>query len=198
MPRLVIKTGECRGQELQLQEGANSLGRAEANDFQVDDPIVSGVHCVVHVTPFSVKVRDLGSTNGTFIDGVPVQEAEIKDGQCLRLGTVEMLLQVPPVSIAIPELTKEEQPKAAILADGNVSCLNHTDVVATRKCVQCQRTYCDECVREVRFVGGPSHFFCPACSGACSSLGVASAKPRRRSIASRVWDTMRIPFRARK
>src|SRR5947209_19940400 len=90
MPRLVLHPGTPQAQEIPLKPGANYLGRGFANDFQINDGSVSGSHCQILVNGNVVTVKDLGSTNGTFINRTAVQEASLLPGQMLRLGSVEI------------------------------------------------------------------------------------------------------------
>src|SRR5262249_35472030 len=94
MARLLI-LAEIEGpREIQLQPGINRLGRIiEDNHFQVPDGSVSSHHCEIEWNEGLVTVRDLGSTNGTFLNDQPVTEAILSAGQKLRLGSVEMVFQ---------------------------------------------------------------------------------------------------------
>src|SRR3954470_4381736 len=94
MPRLVINPGTPQARELQLKPGVNYIGRGFANDHKIDDGSVSTSHCQIMVDGSLVIVKDLGSTNGTYINRTEVQEASLQGGQLLRLGTVEMLFEV--------------------------------------------------------------------------------------------------------
>jgi pSer/pThr/pTyr-binding forkhead associated (FHA) protein len=86
-----------------LMPGLNRLGRNPTNDFRVSDASISGFHCELTLAPDkNLYVRDLASTNGTYIDGVPVSDSVLKPGQTLRLGTVE--LQLEKVMVAEPVL----------------------------------------------------------------------------------------------
>jgi hypothetical protein len=194
MVRLVIHTGAHKGEELELQHGSNFLGRAEGNDFTLDDPTVSSRHCEVVVEDMRVQVRDLNSTNGTFIDNQRIRSSEIRNGQILMLGSMEMRLAGGPVEIVIPSLSTEDEPTARVLSDGSVACLHHPSIPALFRCRQCGKAYCESCVRELHLVGGKSRTFCPACSGTCEPLG-PKPPPRKRSFASRFLETIRIPFR---
>ena len=93
MGKLLMRTAGVGPGEIELREGANRIGRSSDNDFAIADASISSSHCVITVSDGSVRVNDLGSTNGTFIDGQPVQEAILLDGQTLRLGTVELGFQ---------------------------------------------------------------------------------------------------------
>ncbi len=193
--RLIILNGAHKGEELELQQGSNFLGRAEANDFSLNDLTVSGRHCEIILTGSSVRVRDLGSTNATWIDNRRVLDAELRHGQILMLGSMEMRLSVMPAEIRIPPLPIPAEAMPTTLGDGRPACLNHPGLEAVHKCKQCGRTYCETCVRELHLVGGRSRLFCPACSGACLPIKGVVPSPKRRSIASRLLDTIRIPFR---
>jgi hypothetical protein len=192
--RLIILNGAHKGEELELEPGPNLLGRAEGNAFVLEDVTLSGRHCEILVSDLSVRVRDLGSTNGTWIDNRRVQDAEMRHGQILMLGSMEMQLAISPVEITIPPLATPLEPMPTTLEDGRPACLNHPGLPATLKCGQCGRTYCEACVRELHLVGGRSRLFCPGCSGLCLPLaGVALAG--KKSFASRLLETIRITFR---
>jgi hypothetical protein len=93
MPRLLINPGTPSTWEIQLRPGSNSLGRGTANDFQINHPSVSGSHCQIVLENGSALIRDLGSTNGTFINRAPVKEAALQAGQTIHLGGVEIMYQ---------------------------------------------------------------------------------------------------------
>ena len=93
MPKLVVNPGTPQAREFELKPGTNYLGRGFANDFNIEDPSVSGSHAQIVLDGSTVMVKDLGSTNGTFINRAPVTVAALHPGHTLRLGGVEMLLQ---------------------------------------------------------------------------------------------------------
>ena len=64
-----------------------SIGSHPLNQLVLHDATVSRFHCEVKLTPEGARVRDLGSLNGTLVDGVPVGEAGLRGGSLLRLGT---------------------------------------------------------------------------------------------------------------
>ena len=68
MPGFIVNPDSAEAWEIELKQGANLLGRAAANDFQIDHPSVADMHCQVTVTNGGVTLKDLGST-GTRIDG---------------------------------------------------------------------------------------------------------------------------------
>jgi pSer/pThr/pTyr-binding forkhead associated (FHA) protein len=88
------------GRTHQLKAEKATIGRLEDNTFQIAEPSVSSHHCEVVLRGDELLVRDLGSTNGTFVGGDRITEATVKPGQILRLGQVEMRLETdaPPAS----------------------------------------------------------------------------------------------------
>ncbi|MCC6335643.1 MAG: sigma 54-interacting transcriptional regulator, partial [Myxococcales bacterium] len=77
-----------------VTDGVASLGSHAGNTLVVADPTVSRFHAEIRFEDERVLVRDLGSTNGTFLDGVRVKEAWWKPGHALRLGAADVLLEL--------------------------------------------------------------------------------------------------------
>jgi hypothetical protein len=93
MLRLVVLSPGMTGRTHELTLDKTSVGRLDDNTFQVAEPSVSSHHCEVLLRGSEVAVRDLNSTNGTYISGERVTERTLKPGQILRLGQVEMRLE---------------------------------------------------------------------------------------------------------
>ena len=104
MAKLVILTEGLTGLIHELSVNSTTVGRAEGNLFQIIEPSVSGRHCEILLRGNEVVVRDLKSTNGTFIQGERITEASLKPGQILRLGRVDLRLQIstPVTSPSVP------------------------------------------------------------------------------------------------
>ena len=104
MAKLVVQPGSPAAWEIKLKAGTNSLGRNPANDFKLDDPSVSGSHCEILLENENAVIRDLGSTNGTFVNRAPVTEAALQPGHTIHLGGVEMMFWADaPVSAVIAQ-----------------------------------------------------------------------------------------------
>jgi len=93
MPKLVLLSEGFTGQTCELKTEVTTVGRLEDNAFCVPEPSVSSHHCEIHLRGNDVVVKDLGSTNGTFIAGIQVTEAVVRPGQILRLGNLQMRLE---------------------------------------------------------------------------------------------------------
>jgi pSer/pThr/pTyr-binding forkhead associated (FHA) protein len=100
MAKLVLLSAGMTGRTHDLKGDKTTVGRVEDNTFQIAEPSVSSHHCEVLLRGNDVIVKDLNSTNGTFINGEKVTESPIKPGQILRLGQIEMRLETdaPPPS----------------------------------------------------------------------------------------------------
>ena len=103
MPRLVICSGPLQNREFPLPAGTVHIGRAFANDIQLDDPSVSSSHCEIVVGEEAVTIIDLNSTNGTFVNQEPVQSARLKGGDAVQLGSVQCVFvsAAPPPKPAV-------------------------------------------------------------------------------------------------
>jgi hypothetical protein len=171
MAKLVIRCSATQpAKVIDLKPGINRFGRSMENDCVLTDAEISDLHCEILVENDFVFIRDLDSTNGTFVDGDPVRETALYPGQVLRLGSIEMVLDAPSIKVAIPDVPKPEQamaPVPAPLPDGYPACLNHTVRHAIWECPHCQRVFCDECIRKLGRVGGVQLKLCPSCSTPC-------------------------------
>jgi pSer/pThr/pTyr-binding forkhead associated (FHA) protein len=88
MARLVLN---CEGVGLvthELVRNIVTIGRAPLNQIVIDHPTVSGQHAVLLRVGDSYSLKDLNSTNGTQINGLFVTDAELKDGDTIRFGSV--------------------------------------------------------------------------------------------------------------
>jgi len=70
--------------------------------LQIADPSVSSHHCEVQLHGSEILIRDLNSTNGSFINGEKITEKVLKPGQTLRLGQVELKLEAEGAAAASP------------------------------------------------------------------------------------------------
>jgi pSer/pThr/pTyr-binding forkhead associated (FHA) protein len=76
-----------------LPGGIRTVGRATGADFIVDAALVSRVHCRLTALPDGqLEVRDLESTNGTFVNGERVEQAHLTDGDRLQVGRLELVV----------------------------------------------------------------------------------------------------------
>lgn len=72
-----------------------TIGRRPSNDLHIDNLAVSGCHAVVHRTGEGFVLEDVGSTNGTFVNEVPVQRHLLHSGDVIRVGKHELIYNAP-------------------------------------------------------------------------------------------------------
>jgi len=77
------------GADYPLRTGTTRLGRGADADIRIDDPGVSRHHADILVGTDTV-LRDLGSTNGTYVNGMQISEVVLRDGATIRLGSTSM------------------------------------------------------------------------------------------------------------
>ena len=96
-PRKAPKFGLIReDREIALAEGENVLGRDEGSVAWIDAPSVSRKHALIVVSGDRATLEDLGSKNGTYLDGRRVREREraiLGDGHTIRIGTVDLIFR---------------------------------------------------------------------------------------------------------
>jgi CheY-like chemotaxis protein len=90
MPKLVVTTKALAGLTYELGAHWVTIGRALTNNFQIPENSVSGVHCEVRMRGEELQIRDMRSTNGTFIRTGLITEGSIKLGENFRIGEVDI------------------------------------------------------------------------------------------------------------
>jgi hypothetical protein len=78
--------------KLKVKKVTNVVGREGTCDLYVESKQVSRRHCLLQVTERGLLVKDLESTNGTFVNGIPMTDGYINEGDRLALGTYVMTL----------------------------------------------------------------------------------------------------------
>jgi pSer/pThr/pTyr-binding forkhead associated (FHA) protein len=125
MAKLVILSSGMTGRSHELKVDKTTIGRVDDNTFPIAESSVSSHHCEVLLRGADVVVNDLNSTNGTFINGDKITgEAVLKPGQILRLGQIELRLEVEgaPTSTApaaaAPAAPKKGQDNTVVMQRG--------------------------------------------------------------------------------
>jgi len=90
-PRLVGIGGPLKGTAFSLSPGEVSIGRDSSNQLWAPDPALSRRHCLVVATGEQVSIRDLGSRNGTLVNGVPVEQQQMRHGDQIYIGDSVLL-----------------------------------------------------------------------------------------------------------
>jgi pSer/pThr/pTyr-binding forkhead associated (FHA) protein len=193
MARLLIRTAGMQNQLIDLKLGANRIGRSPDNDFTITHPTVSTSHCEVVLMEEGVIIRDLESTNGTFVDGKQVREANLSAGQLVRLGDVELVVESTQINVAIPSFVSTDLPAPpVVLEDGTLICPRHPKARVTHRCTHCQEVMCERCVHQLRRKGSKKVLFlCPICSHQVEPIA-SPQKGKKKSLLLRLGETVRM------
>jgi pSer/pThr/pTyr-binding forkhead associated (FHA) protein len=94
-PRLVIRRGDAKQEELVLTKACTTIGRLPQNDIHLDDGAVSGKHAMVVVEEGVCLVIDQHSTNGTYLNGQKCIGESLRHGDVIRIGRFEIVFVAP-------------------------------------------------------------------------------------------------------
>lgn len=115
MPKLVCITAGFTDRVFVVKTEKGTLGRLEENTFSIAEPSVSSRHCELWAKGDEIVVKDLGSTNGSFINDAQLaseKEATLRPGQTLRLGQIELRYETGK------KQTDQSRPAVKIGAEG--------------------------------------------------------------------------------
>lgn len=101
-------TGGNKGQKVLLDKPRVTMGRRDSNTVLLDDRMSSSHHAEVTKDLNGYTVRDLGSTNGTLVNGAPITEVELKHGDQVRIGNTRFLFKDPSMKDIEVELSQFE------------------------------------------------------------------------------------------
>lgn len=87
---LVVADGKDRGKKIHLTKNLTTVGKRESNDLVLSDKAVSRAHFEIEYTSDSYLLRDVGSTNGTFLNGSRVKEAYLAPGDLIKAGNTSL------------------------------------------------------------------------------------------------------------
>jgi pSer/pThr/pTyr-binding forkhead associated (FHA) protein len=86
---VVVLSGDNSGAEFALEQPNITLGRGESAQLRFDDPSMSSEHAALEFFDAGIRLRDLGSMNGTLLNGSDVKAADLKNGDRFQLGAHE-------------------------------------------------------------------------------------------------------------
>ncbi|MDQ3347639.1 MAG: sigma 54-interacting transcriptional regulator [Acidobacteriota bacterium] len=98
--RLVALSGPMAGEVLPASGAEVTMGRDPASGICVADRSLSRTHCALALETDGWVIRDLGSANGTFVNGIQVQQQALRDGDQIRAGESVFLLCLRPQAAA--------------------------------------------------------------------------------------------------
>lgn len=90
-PVISIIKGPQTGNTFEITAPETSVGRDPANAIFLNDMTVSRSHAKIVRTPLGTTIEDLGSLNGTWVDGAIVNSAPLHDGSSVQIGTFTLI-----------------------------------------------------------------------------------------------------------
>lgn len=212
MLRYLLRTPN-RSVEYELHPGLNTLGRNPTNEIRISDASVSSFHAEITVneTTHEVQVRDLQSTNGTFIEGQPIEDAALQPGQALQLGCVELRLDAEQYEIRIPTGAVSQVAVAAgtiqETEEGVLACSRNPALPATHHAisgcqavVHCPGVFNKASLRSMKLAGGTAGqmLFCPDCNAKCEPIpGVSETASKKTGLFARLTQTIQLGWKKR-
>ena len=96
MAKLIFTDKNHAGRTYELILEKTTVGRGDQNTLVISDASLSALHCEILVNGAEVIVRDLGSRNGTLVNGAKLtnQQSQLRSGQTVRFGSVEARLEL--------------------------------------------------------------------------------------------------------
>jgi len=93
MNRIILNLGNFKLDEIQLEKGSLSIGRASDNDITLEDPATSSHHAKLVTIFTSSFIEDLNSTNGTLVNGRKVIRHTLHHGDIVSIGNLQLLFK---------------------------------------------------------------------------------------------------------
>lgn len=114
MNYIAFTTGPLMGRQLQIKGTAMTFGRAHYNNVVLPDPLVSDEHCsVVRLRDGKWVLKDLGSQNGTFLNGRRITgETTLKSGDRIQIGKSTFSIKLEELASPQARQTPEPSPPA--------------------------------------------------------------------------------------
>jgi len=106
--QLVVVEGKARGSKITLNKNLVKVGKRESNDLVLPDKAVSRNHFEIEYQEDSFLLRDLASTNGTFLNGSRVKEAYLSPGDIIKAGNTTLEFVAFDEKVQIEPSAKEE------------------------------------------------------------------------------------------
>lgn len=124
MPKLTIRTGEFAGREYDFREGSD-IGRSPQASLHLEDRTLSRRHATFTRTSTGWQITDLGSANGTFVNGRRLSApARITDGDEIKVGNVVLEFRTPEAAPSPAPLPKAEESSVIMLDQASHSVIS--------------------------------------------------------------------------
>ena len=117
MAKLKVLSGENTGKEFSVEHLTANIGRDPSNDIVLDEPSLSRLHAQIRKEDDRYEIIDQGSSNGTMVNERRVASCELKDGDSIKLGEVELVFCTEETAVdegaTTPETAEKIETKPA-------------------------------------------------------------------------------------
>jgi transcriptional regulator with GAF, ATPase, and Fis domain/pSer/pThr/pTyr-binding forkhead associated (FHA) protein len=120
-PRIAVVVGPKKGTITHLKDAETSIGRDPASALCLSEESVSRKHCAIQADGDIYRVVDFDSSNGTFVNGIPIRNKVLQHGDRIRLGYTEIVFLLEPDDTSTPP-SEPEVPR-----DGSTVILSWTE-----------------------------------------------------------------------
>lgn len=103
MAVIIGMSSTVKGKKIELAEGETHIGRQKQNEIPIDDASISGRHCSILREDRRFTLIDLGSTNGTRLNGASVSRVGLKPKDIIQVGSVELMFDGQDVEVTATE-----------------------------------------------------------------------------------------------
>ncbi len=100
--RLEVMSGADLGVTATVDKKVLYVGTQPGNSLQLTDETVSGIHLEIKITDRGLLLRDLGSTNGTWVDSVRIFEAVVPSGRVIAVGKTQVRMDALEEQVSVP------------------------------------------------------------------------------------------------
>lgn len=126
--KLKVFGGKHHGKVIPVTKAKFLIGREQDCQLRPNSELVSRHHCVINVDDFTVRLRDLGSTNGTFVNGNRVRgEMTLKSGDRVRVGKLDFEILVADAAALEAEVPTNGDSGKRLAANGETAQLSSTE-----------------------------------------------------------------------
>ena len=127
MAKVVVTLNDQIQQEVALLKSRLTVGRRPNNDLVLDHLTVSGQHAAIDTAPNGAFILDLGSTNGTLVNGQPITKHLLQNDDVIEIGKYKLKFLIDPVTAftsSAPKVVPPEATKSEVIAQAKVKVLN--------------------------------------------------------------------------
>lgn len=127
MAKVIVTFNEQVQQEVALLKSRLTVGRRPNNDLVLDHLTVSGQHAAIDSAPNGAFILDLGSTNGTQVNGQPITKHLLQNDDVIEIGKYKLKFQIDPVTAftsSAPKAATPDAKKIEVAIEAKVKILN--------------------------------------------------------------------------